>query len=473
MSHGSIIRRQSATFARAIQPLAGNPNPRGRTSTPRHAICRFPRPTQWGEGYATIKYEPNGIQIWAARLDPTNTTYGVPTALAMDPSNNVVVTGYAVTVKYDSNGVQLWISTSNGTAMAVDGGGNIYVAGFGTNFNTDKLNANGSNLWVVTYKDVGPTTAQAVLVDSQTNIYIAGNDTYMYVGASLPQDQLTVVKCDSNGNRLWAAGLPQDPDGRFVDIVGAALDSGGNCYVLANTYNYSPRITEFSENEAIVWGSSSPSDDGFSVGYSIVLDNLGDVLITGQNSDYTESQYGTYKLSTNGGVVWGSLYPADPTAINAAMAAIVDKANNVYITGYSYDTNSVSEIVTIKYDNNGNQIWLQSYGSPGGGDAAANAIAVDGHGNVYVAGYDTTAAGGTEMVLIKYAPVPTVTKQANGAFLLQEQGEPGEPFDIQATTNFTTWLDLGLTTADTNGNLQFLDTNAPLFNRRFYITKPQ
>jgi hypothetical protein len=116
---------------------------------------------------------------------------------------------------------------------------------------------------------------------------------------------------------------------------------------------------------------------------------------------------------------------------------------------------------------------LQSYSSPGGGDAAANAIAVDALGNVYVTGYDTTAAGGTEMVTIKYSPTPSGSLQTNGNFLLQIQGEPGETFDIQATTNLQTWLDLGATNADTNGNLQFLDTNAPNYPFRFYITKPQ
>jgi hypothetical protein len=34
-------------------------------------------------------------------------------------------------------------------------------------------------------------------------------------------------------------------------------------------------------------------------------------------------------------------------------------------------------------------------------------------------------------------------------------------------------VDLGTTNADTNGNVQFLDTNAPLFNQRFYLTLPQ
>ena len=69
------------------------------------------------------------------------------------------------------------------------------------------------------------------------------------------------------------------------------------------------------------------------------------------------------------------------------------------VTGYSPGTNSSNNIVTIKYDNNGNQVWLQRYTSPGNGNAAGNTIAVDNNGNVYVAGYDTTTAGGTEMVL--------------------------------------------------------------------------
>jgi hypothetical protein len=168
------------------------------------------------------------------------------------------------------------------------------------------------------------------------------------------------------------------------------------------------------------------------------------------------------------------MYPQSPaTTTNVGTAIALDQGNNVYVTGFSPGTNSGNDIATIKYDNNGNQVWVQRYNGSGNGDDEANAIAVDALGNVYVTGYETTTAGGTEMVLIKYAPSPSGSKQTSGAFLLQTQGEPGEAFDIQATTNFTNWLDLGTIAADTNGNLQFLDTNAPSFNRRFYITKPQ
>jgi hypothetical protein len=167
-----------------------------------------------------------------------------------------------------------------------------------------------------------------------------------------------------------------------------------------------------------------------------------------------------------------NLYPNVPTGTSVATAIATDQANNIYVTGYSPGTNSGNDIVTIKYANDGNQIWIQRYNGPGNGNDAGNAIAVDNSGNVYVTGYDTTAAGGTEIVTIKYSPV-TVQRRSDGTVLLQAQGSPGENFDIQASADLQSWLDLGIFTADTNGLLQFADTNAPNFTSRFYFTHPQ
>jgi hypothetical protein len=57
--------------------------------------------------------------------------------------------------------------------------------------------------------------------------------------------------------------------------------------------------------------------------------------------------------------------------------------------------------------------------------------------------------------------------------LLQAQGSPGESFDIEASADLLNWLDLGIATADTNGLMQFDDTNAPNYPARFYYTNPQ
>jgi hypothetical protein len=184
------------------------------------------------------------------------------------------------------------------------------------------------------------------------------------------------------------------------------------------------------------------------------------------------SGFSAIELDTNGATTWANLYPSGYTGTGCANGIAVDSANNSYITGYSAGTNSLNDMVTIKYGQNGNQIWLQRYNGPGNGNDAGNAIAVDKSGNIYVTGYDTTAAGGTEIVTIKYSPV-TLQKRADGSVLLQAQGFPGESFNIQASTDLQSWLDLGIVTADTNGLMQFDDTNAPNYPARFYVTFPQ
>jgi len=207
----------------------------------------------------------------------------------------------------------------------------------------------------------------------------------------------------------------------------------------------------------------------------LALDNSNNILITGgYGYSYTNKCYGTYKLSTNGRSVWRALWPNSPFGNGAATSIAVDSGNNVYVTGYSTSlgTNGNSDVVTIKYDSNGNQKWLQRYDGPGHGNDAGNAIAVDNTGNVYVAGYETETNGFTSMILIKYSPV-TIQKQSNGNVILHAYGSPGESFDLQASTNLQTWQDLGDVIADTNGVVQFDDTNAALFNHRFYYTIPQ
>jgi hypothetical protein len=130
-------------------------------------------------GCVTIKYAPNGNQLWASRFDSTNSTDATPSALALDLSNNVILTGSALTVKYDSNGNQLWTAPYAGTALAVDSNANVYVAGFSTDFGTVKISPQGTNVWSTTYVDsYGPTVSQAVLVDSANNIYVSGLDSY-------------------------------------------------------------------------------------------------------------------------------------------------------------------------------------------------------------------------------------------------------------------------------------------------------
>ncbi len=375
-------------------------------------ITGFSQNTSSNLGYVTIKYAPNGNQVWASRYDSTNYPSAAPSGLVLDGSNNVVVTGSALTVKYDSNGHQLWTAPYNGSAVAMDAAGNAIVTGFASGFNTVKISPTGTNLWLGTYDDpLGPAASQVVLVDSTSNVYVAGSATDIcsphggledcYVG-------LFMIKYDQNGNQLWTA------DNRLasfstVQVEGAALDDAANIYLVADSTSQRYATFKYGADGNEVWAASNPdSSCGSDAAHGLVLDSSGNVLVTGQNCyfapnfAYATFAYGTYKANTSGSWVWTNSYPSVPVQPSVATSIAVDSANGAYVTGYSPSTNSRNDIVTIKYDPNGNQVWVQRYNGPGNRDDAGNAIAVDKNGNVYVTGYETTAAGGTEIVTIKY-----------------------------------------------------------------------
>ncbi len=325
----------------------------------------------------------------------------------------------------------------------------------------------------------GDAAGQAILVDTTGNIYVTGSYPY-FCERGLVYNELLVIKYGPSGNQMWTAtyigGMSSS-----VHVGGAELDNQGNIYVVAD-FNVSVlqyvTLKYSSGGGSYEWVAFNPVDCGPDTSHGIAVDSRGSVYVAGQscylapNYAYANSTCGTYKANTNGVWIWTNDFPTAQNLPSASLGMCLDPTGNCFVTGYSPGTNSGNDIVTIKYGPNGNQVWLQRYHGPGNGDDAGNAIAVDNNGNVYVTGYETTAAGGTEMVTIKYSPV-TLQRRADGTVLLQAQGSPGESFDFQGSTDLLNWLDLGSMVADSNGVAQFADTNASNYNQRFYVTSPQ
>jgi hypothetical protein len=445
-------------------------------------VTGFSENTNTNLGYTTVKYAPNGNQLWAVRFDSTNYPTAAPSGLVLDNSNNVIVTGDALTIEYDSNGDLLWTAPYNAAAVGVDPSNNVYITGVFSNFETIKLNPTGSNLWtaVDTGLDPGPTSAMAIEVDSAGEAFVAGNEPRSQTNFD-DYECLTVLKYTTTGSLVWRDRLYSngvDAVGVSVGVSALALDAQTNLY-LELGYTVPIEISyftfKFGNSGNMIWLQRGPANaaNAYSESYGMAVDSLGNAIVTGKNAyNYPSTSYGTYKLNTSGAYVWTNLYPSAPANSSAATAIAVDSANNVYVTGYSPGTNGYNDIVTIKYNASGGQVWLQRYSSPVPGNAAGNAIAVDANFNVYVAGYDTGPGGGTEMVVIKYSPV-TLQVLSNGTVQLQAQGAAGELFDVQASSDLQTWQDLGQSAADTNGLFQFDDTNAPNYPARFYFTLPQ
>ncbi|MFX1242383.1 MAG: hypothetical protein ACFFA7_14130 [Promethearchaeota archaeon] len=115
-------------------------------------------------------------------------------------------------IKWDINGNQLWNRTWGGssleTGLAICGNGDyIYTCGVTSSYAIGaydmlliKWDSNGNQLWNRTWGDVGNDYARAIWSDG-INIYICGDSEYSSVNGT--NSDLTVLKWDSEGNKIW------------------------------------------------------------------------------------------------------------------------------------------------------------------------------------------------------------------------------------------------------------------------------
>jgi WD40 repeat protein len=67
--------------------------------------------------------------------------------------------------------------------------------------------------------------------------------------------------------------------------------------------------------------------------------------------------------------------------------------------------------------------------------------------------------------------LPSVEMLPDGNVLLRQSGTPGATYHVETTTNSLVWREVGVSTANSNGWFEFLDTNAhhsPLTLYRFW-----
>ncbi len=94
------------------------------------------------QDYATVKYFPDGNEAWRARYNGPGNGFDWPRALVVDLFGNIIVTGRSpgsgddndyATIKYSPDGNELWVARYNGqgndddnaTALTVDAQGNV------------------------------------------------------------------------------------------------------------------------------------------------------------------------------------------------------------------------------------------------------------------------------------------------------------------------------------------------------------
>ncbi len=82
-----------------------------------------------GGGYATIAYSSAGVPLWTNRYAGPAYSENQPSAVAVDGSGNVFVTGSSSTIAYSGAGMPLCTNRYGGSDLAIGSDGAVYLSG--------------------------------------------------------------------------------------------------------------------------------------------------------------------------------------------------------------------------------------------------------------------------------------------------------------------------------------------------------
>lgn len=337
--------------------------------------------------YFFTKYDPNGNQLWMRSYDNGGTD--LLNAIELDEAGNLYVCGRShngtdydyATMKYDTNGNQLWEARYDSRGgddrdygMALDMFGNLYVSGSG---GLVKYNASGRKVWVKESYGHGTIT-----VDQSGNIYEISSTS--------------IRKYNSAGKELWYTHLP----GSHLfshSIKDVDLGPSGDIYVSGHIgIDLTIFTSRIDSNGNVLWETLYDDLNGDWSEVFIAVDKSGGVFVAASVRHLVNRDYLTIKYDSNGNQLWEARY--DNGASDTVHDMEIDEYDNVYVSGASCNNYSVSgscwgnmdsgyggtDYVTIKYDVNGNPLWVSRY-DPDLSDSPSD-LNLDAEGKLYLIG---------------------------------------------------------------------------------------
>lgn len=322
--------------------------------------------------YLVAKYSPSGSLIWQQTYNGSGNGDDVPSAIALDASGNVFVTGTSkgtgspfntdyATIKYNSSGTQQWIKRYNfanlpeaATGIGIDNSGNVIVCGASANnsLNADFTivkynNASGVQMGVQRHATAGNG------YDLPTEMKIEGNGKIFVVGTSETgtnkdikvlalNNNLTVnwVKyVDKCGNTDEGHGLALIGNSEVIATGFSTKTSGGTDFVTCNYSN-----TSGSEN----WTNSKTAliDSDIAKGRKVTVGSNGTIYVTGEVQTGSNRVFSIIAFRPDGSIKWGKDIDGLSNA-DYSPRQIVEDNGIIYITGIE-NNGTTNNIITVR-----------------------------------------------------------------------------------------------------------------------------
>lgn len=349
--------------------------------------------------------------------------------MVIDAAGNVYVTGDSydgtsfniVTVKYNNAGVQQWVAEFDGAAngvdqaggIVIDNNGDVFITGYtftgsGNDYDmvTEKYSGvDGSLMWNQIYTGTNNFDfSKDIVIDSQQDVYITGQ-----LEAGSGDINMVTVKYNNAGTFQWDDTY-NSSGSDFDSPVCLAMDGSDNIYMVGYSENGSDEtdylIRKYNSAGAIQWTQRYDNANGPDEPRTAVYDPANDrVLITGSTFITTAFKLDYWTLSldaSNGAMVWDMNYNGTETDDDIPTGIDVDLAGNTYITGKSKGIGTNFDYVTIRYDVDGTEHWVDRFQISGNGlDNPTDVFASD-NGDLFITGYSYNGSTNNDYLTIKY-----------------------------------------------------------------------
>lgn len=319
---------------------------------------------------------------------------------AADSAGNVATLGtgynavngaqYILALYFSANGTLTWQRTvgyGEAYGAAMDPSGNVLITGWSqadpvpTGMSISKYTPAGDLAWGRNFLSPPFHESSGIDSDASGNVYVVGRRGSL----------MFVTKHDAAGNFQWATDIAVD-DSRGRAIVVAP--DGESVVVGQAGPNAAPATTIVAKLDAagtILWQRTASIAQHV---YDLAVDSMGNPLVAGGNADagFGAGTFRVLKYSSEGDFLWSRDLPLQG---GRAYDVAVDSADHVVAAGTIDYPAFRSNLVVTKYDPAGEMQWYREQDTSGivNGNGPAQAVLIGGGDDVTVAGFSSREPG--------------------------------------------------------------------------------
>jgi uncharacterized delta-60 repeat protein len=330
-----------------------------------------------GDNIVTIRYSPIGYFDWLIRY---NSLYNM--------------NDYAVSALLDFGGQYIY---TGGTSLRSDQKQDIIIIKNTFSGASDQLWPTRENGPGISYDDVKTSK-----ISPQSDIVIAGKSL-----TNIGIEDYFLCSYKQTGDQNWNV-IQHNLSSGDINISDMSFDNSGRIDLVGTNYNrYSPSDIEIIQHNLdgnLLWQQHlfDGFENSYDFGTSIVVDDSSNIIVAGYSSGTTSYDYVIVKYDSAGNLIWKNIYDGESNKDDLAYDVAADKGGNIYVTGLSTGSSTRSDFATVKYSANGEQKWAVRWNGEINGDDRPVVIQLDQLANLYVCGFSTGPDTSYDIIVIKY-----------------------------------------------------------------------